>query len=980
MNPSTYWSTRRLFGSSFIGALSGAKLKSFKKLLPVKCRLQAALTMIILGLISQESSGGLSNQELSERLKIVYECDFQSRHDTNVDRQPDGWRRRRDRIHPAYIQAQIVPRDVTLSRQAREFQLLVTRLYQSWKHRRPMFDYVPESIPPALVEIMDGTVVRNCYEVRMDGGAFELVSPRFPIDSRLSYRLQAEMASDNLLGHEANIELHILDETGKLIELFATPKISNDQQWQQVHSSPIVMNHQPHLLGEIHLKVQPKGNGHSRGRVQFDNIQVNQYPRVSLDCDSPAHFIVAGDSTTVTLNAIGLPTSTDSVHFQLLDVEDQVIAQQSVPLQTIDTIEALEHSFTNRSLLKTRERNRKKSRLHDGSKRWTVTQAQWKPVMDQSGYFRICASLAPKIQKEVALLVTQATMDPPGPFGWSILNSAETLLQDSHIDILQRAGVGWLKVPVWIDYRDAQAMEWIGKRLTSLQSMGIRCVGVLDHPPRTADKLFGEEADKLHPVAVISEPRVWKEAMEPIVTQLGLKMQWLQIGEDNDRSLSENASLREQLRDVYHKIQSTGQELKLVVGWDWHHSTDPEPSDLIDGQAVWKALAYSSDDPLTTEELLKKAEESLSTRWRTWAAIQPLPASNRSLSERVLDLVEQMVVVKRSGMQAAFIHQLADDERGLFHSNHSVGELMFPWIQMASTIGPKEYEGSLDLPMSSTNHVFTDDHSAVVLLWNTQAVTETLYLGHEIEVTDIWGRSVPFESVRLESGSWVQKIPVGTWPLIIRQADGDVIRWQQRFELLTDHLPSEISVEGVLPVQLQNTLTRSVEGRLSVISASLIDGGSFSQGISIPFGEGLSQDMPFDFRPDASTGQHTLEFAFDLKADRRHQFSIFREVRLGHPHIDFQWQMNRLSQNRVEVKVDLINETDSPVSFDCKLFPRNAVYQRLQILDGASGKTSHSFHLSVPSDSVIDESPVWVRCEQIGTNLVLNYRIFEQQP
>jgi hypothetical protein len=935
------------------------------------------LPLILLAILCDPSGCPVSGMEVGRRLKVVYECDFQNRHDLNVDRQPDGWRRRRDRDHPAYITAQIVPRDAALSRQARQFQLLMARAIHSWKTGKWESDYMPESIPEFLVQIMDGTVVQNCYEVRMDGGAFELVSPRFPFDPRLSYRLHGQIACKNLLGHEARIELHVFDHSGEPREVFKTSPASGDQDWQDVQSKLIAIQESRSLVGEIRMVVEPRGNGHGLGFVRFDSIQLHQLPRLSLECDSKFHIVDLGKSATFTLSAIGLPPSIAAVDFKVLDVDDRVIAENQVPLTTVDHIEIQDNVAGSPAWARSNSARRRSGRASGQSKGWAVTLAQWKPELSQPGYYRLKAVLGGSIQQEVPVLVINSDGIQPGPFGWSLADTPPEVFGADFIEILQKTRPGWIKVPVWFDYRDRHSSEAILGLLTQLHSMDIQCVGVLNRPPETSDKLFGTESDKLHPVAVMSEPQVWQQAMEPILTQLGMKLKWLQLGDDEDRSLAKNLALREQLNEIQKKLRLIGQEFNLVVGWDWTAPVNSSSGAQTDQELAWKALCYSSPSPISSDEILKQVESAADPRWQIWSSIKPLPRSQNALRFRVTDLIEQMMTVREAGIPAAFVSRALDEESGMFSDGGLAGDLLFPWLQMISAIGTREFAGTMELPNGSSNRVFIGEGSSVVILWSNEPLVEQLFVGEQIDVRDIWGRSVDFQPVPLASGGMLHRIPVGKWPVIIRNADGNLIRWQQQFELLVDNLPSEISAQGMIPVQIVNTMSLPVEGTVDVISSSLIEGDSFQQDVSSPSGESRRYDLPFNFRPDASTGHHLLEFAFDIQNEQRHRFSIFKDVRLGHPDIELEWTVVRLNDQLVEVQVDLKNGLDSSVSFDCKLFPRNAAYQRFQILDAGTGKTSHVHRVIVPQQSVSEQSPIWVRCEQIGTDLVLNYRVFE---
>lgn len=69
-------------------------------------------------------------------------------------------------------------------------------------------------------------------------------------------------------------------------------------------------------------------------------------------------------------------------------------------------------------------------------------------------------------------------------------------------------------------------------------------------------------------------------------------------------------------------------------------------------------------------------------------------------------------------------------------------ELLLPWRTTALALAGTEYLGSLQLPGGSTNHIFARGDEVVMVVWNTEPVEEVVYLGQDIEQSDVWGRRV----------------------------------------------------------------------------------------------------------------------------------------------------------------------------------------------------------------------------------------------
>src|SRR5690606_37731145 len=95
---------RRLWGLMIYLSLAAGRLVT---------QLSQLLCIVVLFL---DWSSGLHAQDL--QAEKIHGWDFQRDDDRNLDQEPDGWRRRRDRQHPAYVSSRIVSRDEQRARAA----------------------------------------------------------------------------------------------------------------------------------------------------------------------------------------------------------------------------------------------------------------------------------------------------------------------------------------------------------------------------------------------------------------------------------------------------------------------------------------------------------------------------------------------------------------------------------------------------------------------------------------------------------------------------------------------------------------------------------------------------------------------------------------------------------------------------------------------------------------------------------------------
>ncbi len=119
--------------------------------------------------------------------------------------------------------------------------------------------------------------------------------------------------------------------------------------------------------------------------------------------------------------------------------------------------------------------------------------------------------------------------------------------------------------------------------------------------------------------------------------------------------------------------------------------------------------------------------------------------------------------------------------------------------------------------------------------------------------------------------------------------------------------------------------------------------------------------------------KHVLRFDFQATSQREVNFSTYDSLTLGIGDVDLVWEVIEMGKDRAVLRVELNNHLPQPVSFDCRLHPHERPYRRFQIMNAPSGTTQRD--LVLPLDGVAPGSLLWIRCEEIGTGRVLNYRL-----
>lgn len=915
---------------------------------------------------------------------------FQRADDKNLDQYPDGWRRVRDRQHPAYIETQIVPRDSKVAAVAIDAQATIARYWEAIENRRMPSSYVTEIVPPNLSKVFDQVVLHNCLEVRMDGGAVEMVSPEFLLDPRFSYRMQLEMDCTGLDGHQAWAELQLIDEQFHVQEVLETTRISGTRNWQTLGTSSVSKTSKGLRWGRVHLKVEPRDLMLIGGTARFDSINIYRLPRLGLRSNVPHNIAHPGDRIDVACTAMGMEDAGAEVRFDLRDYAGNLLRSETLPLSPLQYDFAARGDDAKLKPAKSKSQsksdppsksdplyvstkgNRPEPLAGAPSRKIFDGEASWNLQLDAPGLYRVSVHLgtgnsSDREQEIVIAVIPEAKLSDAGPFGWSIREFNSSVTPEVIPEMVAKFGAGWVKFPVWFEVDDTTTADRLVTLAERLQALGVECVGRLDEPPRGERIVFGNTDDRLYAVATFSDANVWQPVLEPVLTRMGMKIDWFQLGADDDLSFIGNPRVTEIIMDIRQRMASFSQELKLVFRWRW---VDPPPSATV---LPWNALHYSATPELAAGELLSYGLEPPQENVETWVTLNPLDGDRYTLLDRIRDLTERMINVKRANIPAAFLVDPFDPEHGLFDQNQNTGELLIPWRSLVDAIGGGQYIGSIRMPGQSVNHIFQQGSSATMILWRDEPGEEQLFLGNAIEATDIWGSSHPIKSVKSPRGFPEQQFAVSEWPVIIRNLDANVVQWRQSTQLTLTNLESTLGATQNIPVRLKNTLPSATAGSVTLASDSLINGGIASRKLQLGLRQQDTIEVPTVVRSDASAGDHDVRIDFELTTTQLYQFSVYRDITLGLGDVEFNWDSVRVDDNLVELRVELINNTTQPVNFDCKCFPAGLPYQRFQMLSAMPGSTVREFRLRLPVDSNSDQ--IWVRCEQIGSGRILNYRL-----
>ena len=891
----------------------------------------------------------------------LFQCDFEEAWDKNFDGWPDGWTRERGPGYPQFVKMQISP----------------------------------DPVEPK----------NHCLRVDLDGGGAAINSPEIEVGPGFSYLLDCNLKTEGLKNDRAFMTLTFYDDKHAAIETLTSPRLSTAQEWTKIRIGPLTPARASLRTAVIGLHLEPPAGGSRlegapgpdlKGAALFDDLVLSRLPQMVLQSNAPSNVYPDGATPEFTCRVTGFPRQAPTVRFELQNIAGETLLQEELKLV------ADENAMGERQLASNRVMN-EGSGFH-GSVRW-------RPKIAGPGFYRVRAQIADQTsllhERETTLILLPPGNRPSsGEFGWSLPGGDEPLALGPLAELLNQAGVHWVKFPVWSAGRDparADRLVWFTERLNF---QGIQLVGLLLEPPeppvavptstsktgdapeRNANSTSAKTAMPALAGAMVGlpgsaqcptntcttvaadvftdDPQQWYPSLEPVLTRLSLKVHWWQLGRDQDTSFVGFPELPKKMSALKHQLQRFNQELHVGFGWRWMNEIPPVTP------APWSFLSLSADPPLTADELRLYLPRERKGNVQHWVVIEPLPRSDYSLDGRVQDLMQRMMAAKIQNADAIFNPQPFGNERGLMNADGTPGELFLPWRTMAFALAGAEYLGSLELPEGSPNHVFTRHGETIMVVWNDRPKQETLFLGDNVRLLDPFGKIV---QPALDGEQ--QIIPVGSFPTIVTGLSEPIARWRLSFAFASQQMPSVIGKPLSNPFTFQNFFPQGISGNVKL---NLPDGWRTTQdkqSLKASGGEKVTLPLEVSLPFDAASGRQKIRVDFDISAGKPYQFSIYHALDIGQGDVDIEVHSRLNEKGELEVEQQLTNRTDQAVSFKCQLFIPDRRRMVSQVVELDRGRDTKLYRLANGRELV--GKKLWLRAEEIGGQRVLNYRFVAEE-
>jgi len=793
----------------------------------------------------------------------------------------------------------------------------------------------------------------NCLRFDLDGGGAAAFTPPIPMNLSYGYVLEAYLRTEALKNDVAFLSLTFLDAEKSKLSTVRSGAITDSNGWKKIHLGTIETANPDARWIVVGLHVEPAGDDADlHGAVCFSDVWLGRLPRLEMKTNQPQNTFLFPAKPQVSCTASGLDDRFAEVAFELLDFRGESVAKETRPLAP-QTPTA--------------------TRNHDAQTATAATAefaADWMPPLPGPGFYRVRLALRGSVatadRREITLAAFEPHLPPPHSiFGWSLPQGARPIALPQLADFLAQTGVGWVKYPLWCSEDDGgKGVEEIVQFTDKLNNVGIELAGLLLEPPESAREKLGGTGPLTAAEVFATDAKKWYPSLEPVIIQLSNKVHYWQLGGDTDLSLLILPNFVDQIKAIREQLNRAMQGMMLGFGWEWSRNL---PAGTDAAELPWNYVSVSSDPPLTDGELAKQLDAARKSPLKSWVVLSPLGRAEHPLQARAEDLVARMVAAKVHGAAAAFCPNPFDPQRGLMNPDGTPGELFVPWRTTAVEIGGAEFIGEMVLPRGSRNWVFLREKDAVMYVWNRRPVEELIYLGEHVEQTNIWGRSdaVP----KLDDK---QLVEVGREPSFVSGINRPIAAWSVGLEIENKRLSSVFGQTLPNSFMVKNTFPEAVSGRAVIVAPADWVVEPREMDFRLAANEGLSRAFRIELPSAANSGRNSVRIDFELQADRAYAFSVYRDLEVGTNDVRIEATTRLTERNELEVEQRFINDTDQPRSFRCELSAPDRRRLMAQIRNQGRGEATQIYLLE-DGKSLLGK-PLWLRAEEIGGPLILNYR------
>ena len=792
------------------------------------------------------------------------------------------------------------------------------------------------------------------YALRMniEGHAAAVFSPKIPIRRGMSYTVSAFAETNSLVFDEIFIvAVFYGNDATKPIRTVESKKIRNTSGWQKLVVGPITADMPNVQSVAVGLFVMPTARQDYGARVHFTNVEIRESPNISLEMANDHHLFSTTRELYVRCHFRGLDPAQHSVQFILEDHSGRVQGERNADLM-VGNYPAARFVIAPQNALDV---------IHG--------TATWANLPIRSfGFYRIRVATPESYIQSLRLPADQifddplsqiepltfvvmppGSFQPGGEFGWTLEGWTHEEIEKA-MPLLAQSALSHLKLPVWISPETPpQEREALLRLCNTLSQQQIRLIGLLSPVPESI--LSKIRFEQINAASILgTDMRLWGNSVQPMLRTLSLLIKDWQWTSDTDPSLIDlffepDGKMTPTGIDRFRAFQKLFDRDQFGFGigltWNWYQNVPDEEFPFPN------FFLNFPIDASVIPEMAAATLAGLSTApFRRNVSITPLPAEDYALETRIINFVQNLVLLKAAGVDTISLTAPKDNQIGILRHDGTPNELYLPWRTTAALLSGGRFLGSMTLPNRSQNYCFElSGGRCVMVVWNDWAtpdepILETLYLGREPEIIDVWGKP----NIHEQSGN-EQTIPVKQTPVFVTGLNLDVTRFRlslQTHNRTISAIPNQTHTiyfsyrnDSTLPMSFQMMPQEPRAGDWTItpvsqtanMEAGLVGVGSFD----------------LTLLPRADTGRQLFQYNVRMTGKESAEFAVYDEMMIGNPDVFMEFTSRLNEHGDIEVIQAFINNSENVYTYDCRLMIPQRQLQKSRVTRQGFGRAEYVY-------------------------------------
>ena len=791
----------------------------------------------------------------------------------------------------------------------------------------------------------------SVLRMNIEGGAAAVYSPAIPIRAGMSYTVSSYVDTSSLVFNEISVvALFYGSDATRPVRVVESKKIRNTNGWQRLSVGPIPAD-MPNVKSiAIGLQVMPTNRQDFGAKVNFTNVEIRESPGITLEMVNDNHLFFSTRELFVRCHFRGLDPAQHSVQFVLEDHTGRVQG-------TNDGILMVGNYPADRFVINPQN-----------ALDVVLGTATWQNLPIRSfGFYRIRVATPESYIRSLRLpadqmfddplrqvepltfvVMSPASFHPGGEFGWTLDGWTHDEITKA-MPTLAQSGLSHLKLPVWLSPEITQQdREALLRLCNTLSQQRVHLIGLLDPVPKTILSVipFGH----VNAASILmTDVRLWGESLQPTLRTLSLLIKDWQWTSDTDNSLIDlffepDGGMTPAGIDRFRAYQKLFDQDQFGFGiglsWNWYQSV-PEQFPF---QNFF--LNFPIDTSITPEAAVATLADMSEAPFRRSVSIAPLPADDYPQETRIINFVQSLVLMKAIGINTISLTVPKDDQIGVLRNDGTPTELYLPWRTTTTLLSGSRFLGSITLPNRSQNYCFElSGGQCMMVVWNDRAtadepVLETLYLGDEPEILNVWGQpTIP------EQLGTLQTIPVERTPLFVTGLNLDVAQFRLGMKThnnMISALPNRTHPitfsyrnDSASPVSYHITPQGPREGDWTITPPSQMT--NLEAGLS---GEG---SFGLTLLPRADTGRRQFQYNVRMTGKETVEFAVYDEMQIGNPDVFMEFTSRLQENGDIEVIQVFINNSDRAYTYNMRLTVRDRAVPSSMVTRQGFGRVEHVY-------------------------------------